>query len=133
AARTHNTAPASWRPAPCARLMAGSRTTAASGRRASTSWRSTSPNSRRGIPMARPIEASGNVIPFPRRTTPRADWIAAYVRFWTDSLDQLAAYLDTLQTEEKPQMSDIKFDYPADEPSMICTRSFDAPVSLVWK
>ncbi len=83
--------------------------------------------------MARPIEASGNVIPFPRRTTPRADWIAAYVRFWTESFDQLTAYLDTLQTEEKPQMSDIKFDYPADEPSMICTRSFDAPVSLVWK
>ena len=24
-------------------------------------------------------------------------------------------------------MSDIKFDYPKDEPSMICTRSFDAP------
>ena len=83
--------------------------------------------------MARPIEASGNVIPFPRRTTPRADWIAAYVRFWAESFDQLTAYLDTLQTEEKPQMSDIKFDYPADEPSMICTRSFDAPVSLVWK
>ena len=30
-------------------------------------------------------------------------------------------------------MSDIKFDYPKDEPSMICTRSFDAPLSLVWK
>jgi uncharacterized protein YndB with AHSA1/START domain len=30
-------------------------------------------------------------------------------------------------------MSDIKFDYPKDEPSMICTRSFDAPVALVWK
>lgn len=30
-------------------------------------------------------------------------------------------------------MSDTKFDYPKDEPSMICTRSFDAPVSLVWK
>ncbi|MEO6013255.1 MAG: SRPBCC domain-containing protein [Devosia sp.] len=30
-------------------------------------------------------------------------------------------------------MSDIKFDYPKDEPAIICTRSFDAPVSLVWK
>lgn len=30
-------------------------------------------------------------------------------------------------------MSDTKFDYPKDEPSMICTRSFDAPVSLVWR
>jgi uncharacterized protein YndB with AHSA1/START domain len=30
-------------------------------------------------------------------------------------------------------MNDIKFDYPKAEPSMITTRSFDAPVSLVWK
>jgi uncharacterized protein YndB with AHSA1/START domain len=83
--------------------------------------------------MARSIEASdNNVIPF-RRPTPRSDWIAAYVRFWTESLDQLSAYIEKLQTEEKAKMSDIKFDYPKDEPSMICTRSFDAPVSLVWK
>lgn len=83
--------------------------------------------------MARPIEAAGNVIPFRRRSAPETDRIAAYIRFWTESLDQLSAYLDKLQTEEKSQMSDIKFDYPKDEPSMICTRSFDAPVSLVWK
>jgi uncharacterized protein YndB with AHSA1/START domain len=83
--------------------------------------------------MARPIEAAGNVIPFRRRNAPKPNWIAAYVRFWTEALDQLSAYLDKLQTEERPQMSDIKFDYPKDEPSMICTRSFDAPVSLVWK
>ena len=82
--------------------------------------------------MALPTEAGGNVIPF-RRRAPNADWVAAYVRFWTESLDQLAAYIEDLQTEENPQMSDIKFDYPKDEPSMICTRSFDAPVSLVWK
>ena len=53
----------------------------------------------------------GNVIPFRRKSAPKPDWIAAYVRFWTESLDQLTAYLDKLQTEEKPQMSDIKFDY----------------------
>lgn len=82
--------------------------------------------------MARPTEGASNVIPF-RRRAPQADWVAAYVRFWIGSLDQLAAYIDKLQTEEKPKMSDIKFDYPKDEPSMICTRSFDAPVALVWK
>ena len=82
--------------------------------------------------MARPTEGASNVIPFRRRVT-ASNWIAAYVRFWTESLDQLTAYIAKLQTEEKPQMSDIKFDYPKDEPSMICTRSFDAPVALVWK
>src|SRR5690242_950239 len=96
---------------------AGSRTTAASGRKASTSWRSTWPNSRRGTPMARRIEAAGsNVIPFRRRSGPRPDWIAAYVRFWTENLDQLSAYIEKLQAEEKLQMSDLKFDYPKDEP-----------------
>ena len=51
--------------------------------------------------MARPIEAAGNVIPFRRRSAPETDRIAAYIRFWTESLDQLSAYLDKLQTEEK--------------------------------
>jgi uncharacterized protein YndB with AHSA1/START domain len=82
--------------------------------------------------MARPTEGASNVIPFRRRVT-ASNWIAAHVRFWTESLDQLTAYIVKLQTEEKPQVSDIKFDYPKDEPSMICTRSFDAPVALVWK
>jgi hypothetical protein len=82
--------------------------------------------------MARPTEAAGTVIPF-RRRAPKPDWLSAYIRFWTESLDQLTAYIEKLQTEETPQMSDIKFEYPKDEPSMICTRSFDAPVSLVWK
>jgi uncharacterized protein YndB with AHSA1/START domain len=30
-------------------------------------------------------------------------------------------------------MSDVKFEYPATEPSMITTRTFDAPRALVWK
>jgi len=30
-------------------------------------------------------------------------------------------------------MSDIVFDYPSDEPSIVTTRSFDAPVALVWR
>lgn len=82
--------------------------------------------------MARPIE--GKIIPFrPRRRAPHPDWLAAYLRFWSENLDQLTAYLETLRREEKSQMSDIKFDYPKDEPSMICTRSFDAPLALVWK
>ncbi|MEQ1770506.1 MAG: SRPBCC domain-containing protein [Devosia sp.] len=71
-----------------------------------------------------------DVIPFrPRRPT---GWLEAYVRFWEASLDQLTAYIDTLKSRETP-MSDIKFEYPEDEPTMICTRSFDAPVSLVWR
>lgn len=82
--------------------------------------------------MARPTEAASNIIPFRRRPAPPSDWLTAYVRFWTVSLDQLGDYIATLQPEET-QMSDIKFDYPKDEPSMICTRSFDAPVALVWK
>jgi uncharacterized protein YndB with AHSA1/START domain len=73
-----------------------------------------------------------NILPFrPLRRRP-ANWLAAYLRFWSQSLDQFAAYVEKLKTEET-KMSDIKFDYPKDEPSMICTRSFDAPVSLVWK
>jgi uncharacterized protein YndB with AHSA1/START domain len=74
-----------------------------------------------------------NVIPFrPLRQTPRPGWLTAYVRFWNESLDQLSAYIELLKTEES-EMSDIKFDYPKSEPAMICTRSFDAPVALVWK
>lgn len=30
-------------------------------------------------------------------------------------------------------MSDLRFTYPEDEPAMIATRSFGAPVALVWK
>ncbi len=81
--------------------------------------------------MARPIERASNVIPF-RRKPRKSDWLSAYVRFWTESLDQLTAYVETLHAEET-KMSDIIFEYPKDEPSMICTRSFDAPVALVWK
>ena len=83
--------------------------------------------------MARPTEAASNVIPFRRKRAPDAQWVTAYVRFWTESLDHLTTYLETLKNEERSQMSDIKFDYPGDEPSMICTRSFDAPLALVWK
>jgi uncharacterized protein YndB with AHSA1/START domain len=81
--------------------------------------------------MALPTETGGNIIPF-RRRTPKSEWVAGYVRFWTESLDRLGAYIENLQTEENSAMSDIAFDYPKDEPSMICTRSFDAPLALVW-
>ena len=76
------------------------------------------------------------VIPFKpiRRRAAPANWADAYLRFWEERLDRLADYIATLtETERETIMSDIKFDYPKDEPSMICTRSFDAPVSLVWK
>ncbi len=81
--------------------------------------------------MARPTEPGNNVVPFRSRPSGR-DWVSAYVCFWAESLNQLSAYVETLKTEET-EMSDITFDYPQDEPSMICTRSFDAPVALVWR
>ena len=81
--------------------------------------------------MAIPIKGASNIIAFPRKPE-HPGWLVAYVRFWTESLDQLTAYIGTLNTEET-KMSDIKFEYPKDEPSMICTRSFDAPLALVWK
>lgn len=83
--------------------------------------------------MAPRTEAAGNVIPFRSRAVSGAERLAAYIRFWTENLDQLAAYVDKLHTREKSRMSDIKFDYPNNEPSIICTRSFDAPLALVWK
>jgi uncharacterized protein YndB with AHSA1/START domain len=75
-----------------------------------------------------------NVLPFRpiRRHPTRTDWLTAYVRFWSESLDRLSLYVESLK-ERETQMSDLKFDYPKDEPSMICTRSFDAPLSLVWR
>jgi len=77
-----------------------------------------------------------NVIPFRplRRPQPKPQWLTAYVRFWAASLDRLGAYLTHLtETESETIMSDLKFDYPKDEPTMIVTRSFDAPRELVWR
>ena len=76
-----------------------------------------------------------NVIPFrPLRRKPRPPWLAAYLRFWSESLDQLGAYVAALtETERNIIMSDLKFEYPKTEPSMITTRTFDAPRALVWK
>lgn len=73
-----------------------------------------------------------NIIPF-RRRAPDPIWLTAYVRFWTESLDQLVAYVAQLQTQETSPMSDLTFDYPTAEPVIICTRSFDAPLALVWR
>jgi uncharacterized protein YndB with AHSA1/START domain len=76
-----------------------------------------------------------NVIPFrPLRPKPQLPWITAYLRFWSESLDQLNAYIATLtETERSLIMSDLKFEYPKTEPSMIVTRTLDAPRALVWK
>lgn len=70
-----------------------------------------------------------NVTPFPHG---RAAWIAFYRRLWTHRLDQLADYIVIVNAKETA-MSDLTFDYPANEPSMIARRSFDAPRALVWK
>ncbi len=61
-------------------------------------------------------------------------WIAAYLRHWAESLDRLTTYIAQLSAPDRESpMSDLKFDYPADEPSMITTRTFDAPRQLVWQ
>ena len=74
---------------------------------------------------------SGNVIPFP--ANPRTqNWVEFYRRLWAQRLDQLTDYIATLNVGEFA-MSDLKFEYPANEPSMIATRTFDAPRTLVWK
>jgi len=74
-----------------------------------------------------------NVVPFrPLRRRQHREWMDVHVRFWAETLDRLASYIQELRAEEK-QMSDIEFSYPKDEPAMIATRSFDAPVALVWK
>ena len=78
-----------------------------------------------------------NVIPFRplrRRPAPDPRWVAAYLRFWNESLDRLTGYIANFaDIERESPMSDLKFDYPTTEPSMITTRTFDAPRALVWK
>ena len=84
-----------------------------------------------------------NIIPFRplRRRPPPTDpqWIAAYLRYWAESLDRLTDYIAQLNAQDvnrqdrESLMSDLRFDYPADEPSMIATRTFDAPRELVWR
>ena len=69
----------------------------------------------------------GEIIHFPRRP----HWTAIHVRFWNASLDRLTDYLAKLRTREDA-MSDVKFEYPANAPLMITTRTFDAPRALVW-
>lgn len=56
---------------------------------------------------------------------------ALYRRFWNESLDRLAEYIGKL-TSRETEMSDVRFDYPKDQPLMITTRTFDAPRPLVW-
>jgi uncharacterized protein YndB with AHSA1/START domain len=76
---------------------------------------------------------AGNIIPFPPRPPrPNPNWVPAYLRFRSGALDRLNAYIAML-TDRESQMSDLKFEYPADEPSMIATRTFNAPRALVWK
>ncbi|MBI4920437.1 MAG: SRPBCC domain-containing protein [Devosia nanyangense] len=76
---------------------------------------------------------TGNVIPFPANPRTKG-WVEFYRRLWAQRLDQLTDYIATLtETERETIMSDLKFEYPKDEPSMIVTRTFDAPRALVWK
>lgn len=78
-----------------------------------------------------------NVIPFRpmrRRPDPGSLWVAAYLKFWNESLDRLTGYIaDLTETERESLMSDLKFELPTNEPSMITTRTFDAPRELVWR
>ncbi len=60
----------------------------------------------------------------------RAGWRALVARNWRQRLDRLAGYLTHLKEET---MDDLKVTAPAGEPTIIMTRSFKAPRSLVWK
>lgn len=71
----------------------------------------------------------GDIIPFPRRP----GWAALYLRLWNASLDRLGAYLNNSLKDRERDMTDLRFDYPSDQPVMITTRTFDAPRALVWK
>lgn len=59
-------------------------------------------------------------------------WHALYRRCWQGSLDRLA---DRLALVKLPGgvMSDLKFEYPSDQPLMITTRTLEAPRALVWR
>lgn len=59
-----------------------------------------------------------------------ARWLGDYRRFWEDSYDQLADYIETLKTLENP-MSTSSTASPADR-TVIITRVFDAPARLVF-
>ncbi len=60
----------------------------------------------------------------------RAGWRALVARNWRQRLDRLAGYLTHLKEET---LDDLKVTAPAGEPTIIMTRSFKAPRSLVWK
>lgn len=61
--------------------------------------------------------------------------LESYRRFWGQSLDRLADYINDLVTKEKKMSNkkDLKIEAPAGEPNMVLTRTFDAPRSLVWR
>lgn len=48
------------------------------------------------------------------------------------SLERLTDYLDDLTTKET-EMDDLAYEAPADQPTLMMTRTFDAPRRLVWK
>jgi uncharacterized protein YndB with AHSA1/START domain len=68
----------------------------------------------------------------PVSLAPVRSWLVAYRRFWDVSLDRLTDYLKILK-EKGTEMHDLKIIAPPGEPTMLMTRSFDAPRALVWK
>lgn len=62
-------------------------------------------------------------------------WLETYRRFWGQSLDRLADYIDELMNKVKTMTDkkDLRIEAPAGEKHMVLTRTFDAPRSLVWK
>jgi uncharacterized protein YndB with AHSA1/START domain len=77
-----------------------------------------------------------NIIPFrPLRRVPRdpfgGNWFEAYRRFWNLSLNRLTDYLTIMQKENI--MDDLKIVASAGQPTVIMTRTLNAPRALVWK
>lgn len=56
----------------------------------------------------------------------------AYRRFWGISLDRLTDYIAHLRDKERP-MTDLKIVAPPGESYIVLTRTFNAPLALVWR
>lgn len=71
-------------------------------------------------------------LPKNHEATPTRHWFVSYWRFWNQNLDRLTSYLSQLM-EEEMALPDLKIDTPANEATVIATRTFNAPRALVWK
>ena len=78
---------------------------------------------------------SARIIQFKRRRPPAnipSYRLTAYRRLWEQRLDRLGDHIAKLK-QKGPDMDDLMYEVPADQPVLILTRTFNAPRTLVWK